>query len=399
MLDLDLLRQKPEVVKDSIKKRGGKTELVDDFLKLDSEWREIIQQVEKLRGERNTLTTTKESATENRDKLQGLKTKLQELEEKTKGVSSKRSELLLSIPQVIDEDIPVGLGESANYPLRTEGDIKLKEGKSHDEIMTALGWLDLETAAKMSGARFRYLKGKAVLAHMKMMNLAVEFAVEKGFTPVIPPVILKEETLVKGGFFPFGKEDTYKVEDDYLVGTSEPMLVALGAGNTYKAEDLPLRFVGFSTCFRKEAGSYGKDTKGMFRQHQFDKVEMVSICTPDQSKGEHEFLLSMQEEFVKKFNLPYQVLMIGSGDLEAKATRKYDVECWFPSQSKYRETHSVSNCGDYQARRFGIKVEKDGQEVIAHTLNGTLATERLLLAVVENNQTEDGQVNLPGNLS
>lgn len=396
MINVEILRDSPDIVRESIKKRGSKVELVDSFLELDRDWKKLTQEVEVIRSERNNLTTTKELAMANVAKLGEIKEKLNRLEKEEKELTAKRQDVLYRIPQIIDVDIPVGPGETANKVIKTVGEPKLKFGQLHDELMVKNDLIDLETAAQFSGARFRYLKNGAALAHLKLVNFAMNFAAQKGFIPIIPPVMVNEELLTKGGFFPSGREEVYPVEEAFLAGTSEPVLVALAAGKTYTAKDLPLRFVGFSTCFRREAGTYGKDTQGMFRQHQFDKVEMVSICSPEQSKAEHEYLLSVEEELVKKLGIDYQVVLIGSGDLEVKATRRYDLESWFPGQERYRETHSVSNCGDFQARRFGIKFKDDnGKEMIAHTLNGTLATERLLLAIIENNQEKDGSINLP----
>lgn len=399
MLDLELLRHKPELAKASITKRGGNPELVDAFVALDEEWKDTLRQVEDIRHERNSLADTKEAAQKNSAKLKKLKTNLQKLESKERELSERRHEAWSLIPQVISDDVPVGEGESANVTIKTYGRIKVKSGKPHDELMTSLGWLDTETAAKVSGARFRYLERDAALAHFKLMYHAYEWAIRRGFIPVIPPVMVRDELLVQTGFFPVGRDDTFKVEDQFLTGTSEPLLIALGGDKTYEEKELPVRFVGFSTCFRREAGSYGKDTSGIFRQHQFDKVEMVSICRPEDSEKEHQFLLEMEERFVKEFDVPHRVVLVGSGDLETKATKRFDIESYFPGQERYRETHSASNCGDYQARSFNIKVrDQDGSERYAHTLNATLATERLLLAIIENTQRPNGQVDLPRGL-
>jgi seryl-tRNA synthetase len=399
MLDLELLRQKPELVKVSLTKRGGNPELVDAFLRLDEDWKTVLRQAEELRHERNSSTATKDTAQKNATKLKQLKTKLQRLEAKERELAERRLEAWSLIPQVLSDEVPVGEGESANTVLRTAGRVKIRSGKSHEQLMEPLGWLDTEKAAQVAGARFRYLKHDAALAHIRLMSRAFEWAIRLGFLPVIPPVMVRDDLLLKTGFFPVGREDTFKVEEHYLTGTSEPLLIALGAEKTHPVTELPLRFVGFSTCFRREAGSYGKDTKGMFRQHQFDKVELVSICTPEDSEKEHQLLLDMQERFVRQFDVPYQVVLVGSGDLEAKATKRFDLESYFPGQERYRETHSASNCGDYQARSFNIKVrDKDGTERYAHTLNATLATERLLLAIIENGQRPNGRVDLPRSL-
>lgn len=396
MLDLEIIRTQPEIVRDTITKRGGDPQLVDALIELDTFWREALQKVEVARQERNQLTATKDLAVKNAAKLKKLKSTLNKLEETERTLAARRLDAWSLIPQIIADDVPVGNGESANTVTKTVGRIRVNRGKSHEELMRALGWIDQETAIRTSGARFRYLKGAAAKAHFRLMIDALDWATKNGFTPVVPPVLVRDDLLLKTGFFPVGRDDTFKVEDYYLTGTSEPLLVALAAEQAHERQSLPIRFVGFSSCFRREAGSYGKDTKGLFRQHQFDKVEMVSICAPEDSDKEHHFLLTMQEKFVGRFGLPYQLVLTGSGDLETKATKRYDIETYFPGQGRYRETHSASNCGDYQARSFGIKVKTtDGTEKFAHTLNATLATERLLLAIIENNQRPNGTVNLP----
>jgi len=399
MLDLDLLRHKPELVKVSITKRGGNAEIVDAFLELDGEWKEVLQQVETIRQERNQLTQTKTLAQKNAAKLKKLKEKLQKLETKERELAARRLDAHSLIPQVIADEVPVGEGESANTVVKTVGRVRQQRGVPHEELMAKLGWSDPDTAAKTSGTRFRYLKGPSAIAEMRLMHQAFEWAIRQGFIPIIPPVMVREELLLNTGFFPIGRDDTFKVEEHFLPGTSEPQLIALAADKVYDTKDLPLRLVGFSTCFRREAGSYGRDTKGMFRQHQFDKVELVSICRPEDSEKEHQFLVSLQEKFINQFDVPYQVVLVGSGDLESKATKRFDLESYFPGQERYRETHSASNCGDYQARGFNIRVrDKDGQAVFAHTLNATLVTERLLLAIIENNQRPNGTVDLPRSL-
>lgn len=399
MLDLEILRAKPELVKTAISKRGGNPELVDAFLELDRSWRKILQETETLRQQRNQLASSKELAQKNASKLKKAKEKLQKLEAGERDLNVRRFEAHSLIPQLVADEVPVGVGESANTVVKTVGRVRHAKGLPHEGLMTKLDWLDVETAAKTSGARFRYLKGDAAVAEMRLMHQAFEWAVRHGFTPVIPPVMVRDELLLNTGFFPLGREDTFKVEEHFLPGTSEPQLIALGGDKTYDTKDLPVRLVGFSTCFRREAGSYGRDTKGIFRQHQFDKVELVSICRPEESEKEHQFLISLQEKFVDQFDVPYQLVLVGSGDLESKAQKRFDVESWFPGQGRYRETHSASNCGDYQARGFNIKVrDRVGQEMFAHTLNATLATERLLLSIIENNQRPNGSVNLPRSL-
>lgn len=395
MISLDVVRRNPELVKNSLTKRNESVDVVDKLLEIDAKYREQTRKLEVLQAEKNILDKT---ASADRKRQSQLKEELKLLQEK----SSKKYEeellpLLADLPNIVLDDVPAGKSEADNVVVAEVGEIDRRSGKSHEELMQAVDGLDLDTASDYSGSRFRYLKGDIAKAHLKMINLAVEFAIENGFTFVIPPVMTRSKTLRAGGFFPRGEEEAYKVGDDsYLVGTSEPMLLALAAGKKLKKGDLPLRFVGFSTCFRQEAGSYGKDVKGMFRTHQFDKVEMVSITSPDKSAEEHEFLVSMQEKFVSKFAIPYRKMLLCAADQSQIAAKQYDIESWYPSQQKYRETHSCSNCSDYQSRQLKIKVDsEDGTSVLAHTLNGTLMTERLLLAIIENNQTSEGDLTLP----
>ena len=398
MIDRDLLRQNPDKFKDSLKKRGEDPELIDKYLELDTKWRSLMADVEPLRAKKNTLSRGGKPTPAALKKAKEINKKISAIEDDLKKAEVTAKTALLSLPNLVADDVPVGEGESANKVVETVGKIRLTEGRPHHELMTKAGWLDLKTAADWSGSRYRYLKGDAAWAHLQIMGEALRLAVHYGFTPVIPPVMTKAETLERAGYLPFLKDDFFKVERDDLLlpGTSEQTLLALFANKTFKEEELPIRLVGFSTCFRREVGSYGKDVEGMFRQHQFDKVEMVSVTTPEKSAEEHEFLVSMEETFVKKLGLPYQKVLIGSGDLGPTAAKKFDIEAWFPSQKRYRETHSASNCTDFQSRRFGIKYRaQDGQEKLAHTLNGTLATERLLISYIENNQRLDGSVNLP----
>jgi len=401
MINIDLLRQQPDLFRSSIVRRGGDGELVDRVIDLDEKWRELIGQLEKQRSERSRLSLDKQTAESNRTQLAKIKAQIGKLEAEVEEIASRRQDLILSLPNLIMEGVPTGKGDTANQVIKTVGKIRITKGLDHEKLMVGLGWLDTDLAAKTSGSRFRFVKGAAAVAHMKLMLEAYMHAVRRGFMPIIPPVLGNDDLLTNGGFFPLGREEVFEVGKDlFLLGTSEPMLVAQGWNRRFSESELPKRFVGFSSCFRKEAGSYGVDTKGMFRQHQFDKVEMVSICAPDRSEEELEFLLSTQEDLVKSFDLPYQVILIGSGDLGAKEAKKYDIETWFPGQGRYRETHSASNCTDYQTRRFRTKVRlADGSEVYAHALNATLVTERLLLAIIENGQRPDGTVRLPSSLS
>lgn len=393
MIDIALVRSNPEIIAESLEKRGEDPALVEQLAELDQKWRHQNQILEALQAERNVLSKTKQSAFEHRSRLGKLKREIESTDEKAKKIQGEVFERLAIIPNILAHDVPTGKSAADNKVVEKVGKVTKKEGRSHDELMSALGWLDLETAALSSGARYRYLLDQGAIALRKLFDEAIRIASEAGYKQVVPPVICRSEALQATGFFPRGIEDTFKVEDDqYLSGTSEPMLLALGAGHSVRRGQ-PLRFVGVSTCFRREAGSYGKDTKGMFRMHQFEKVELVSICHPSESEKEFQAIIELQENLVRTLDIPYQKTLLCSADQGHIAMKQYDIEAWFPSQGCYRETHSASNCGDYQAR--SLKIKLDGEPGLAHTLNGTLATERLLLAVVENNQNDDGSVTLP----
>jgi seryl-tRNA synthetase len=309
----------------------------------------------------------------------------------------------LAVPNVLHESVKRGEGESANEVVKTEGDKPQFDfkPKNHEQLGETLDLIDSKTAAFTSGSRFYYLKNDAVRLEFALVNWLMQKYTDKGFTPITTPVLVREHMLEATGFFPADKNEIYHVnpqEDDlYLVGTSEVTLAGLHMNEPIAESDLPKRYVGFSTCFRREAGSYGKDTSGIFRVHQFDKVEMYSFAHPDKSWEEHDFLLSIEEEILQELGLHYQVINIGSGDLGASAAKKYDCEVWLPGQQRYRELTSCSNTTDFQARRGDIKFRNSsGQLEYAHTLNGTaMASTRTIIAILENYQTAEGRVIIP----
>jgi len=397
MLDINFLRDNIHKFSDSQKKRGLASKNLEGILSLDELRKKQLQKLELLRATSNDLSKDSQSAKKNKAKLTELKKQISELKNSLEKSESKLQEQLIVLPNIVSEDVPAG--DATHNQVVSQSGKPTTQGLSHEEILTKQGWVDLTTAAQFSGSRFRYLIGEAAVAARKLNQLAIDLAIKKGFTLVLPPIIARQELMEAAGFFPAGQEDTFSVGDDrFLVGTSEPMLLALAANKKYQPAELPVRFVGFSTCFRKEAGSYGKDVKGIFRVHQFDKVEMVSIVEPAQSEKEHQFLVSIQKELVEKFHLPYQEVLLAAGDQSQIAAKQVDIECWFPSQQRYRETHSASNCTDYQSKLLKTRVA--GEETsLAHTLNATLATERLLLAILENNSTPDGQVTWPKELT
>lgn len=405
MLALELIRSEPDKVKDSLIKRGDNPKLVDDYLQAEAAWKQAAAEYEPLKAKQNQLSRGGKPAPAELKKATELKKKLEGQAKRIAELAAARQECWQKIPNLVDDDVPVGEGDSANTVIGQHGRIRVNQGRSHEALMIGSSLknssLDLKTAAQFSGSRFRYLLGSAAKAHLKLLDDAYGRAVKAGFLPIIPPVLTRAETMTRAGFFPFLKDDIFKLEgqDLYLTGTSEQTLLMLAADQVIDEDQLPLRLVGYSTCFRKEVGSYGKDVEGMFRQHQFDKVELVSVTLPEQSAAEHSSLVQLEQRFVEAYDLPYQLVMIGSGDLGPTAAKKIDLETWFPGQQRYRETHSASNCTDYQARRLNIKVRRrDGRIELACTLNATLATERLLLALIENNQRPDGSYQLPRRL-
>ncbi|MEK7512849.1 MAG: serine--tRNA ligase, partial [Patescibacteria group bacterium] len=316
--------------------------------------------------------------------------------------SARRDEVLRKLPNLPLEEVPVGPDESGNRVLRevNEQPTFVFEPKDYLSLGESLGLVDVKQAGDVSGPRFGYLLREAVLLEFALVRLALDTLLPEGFIPVIPPVLVKDKMMQAMGYLDrdADREETYFLEKDklYLVGTSEQSIGPFHAGAVISELDLPKRYVSFSTCFRREAGSYGKDTKGILRVHQFDKVELFSFCHPDRSREEHQFLLSLEERLMQALHLPYRVIEMCTGDLGNVAAAKYDIEAWFPSQGVYRETHSTSNCTDYQARRLNVKYKpKEGKARFVHTLNGTAFSQRPILAILENCQTKEGTVKVP----
>ena len=289
------------------------------------------------------------------------------------------------------------------FGIKKIGEVKeYKNPKNHLEIGESLGLINVEKASEVSGSRFSYIFGDLVKIEFNLVSYVLNKLSEKGFTPTVPPVLVRENALYGTGFFPDDAEQVYEIPNDdlFLVGTSEVSLAALHGDEILEHKSLPLRYAGFSTCFRREAGTYGKDTTGIFRVHQFDKVEMFSFCDPEKSKDEHEYLLSIEEEILQDLEIPYRVVDVCSGDLGASAAKKYDIEAWIPSEQTYREVTSCSNTTDYQSRRLNIRTKKEKDTSLIHTLNGTaLAVGRILIALIENNQQEDGSISFSDELS
>ena len=396
MLDIKYIRENPDKVKQGCQKKQVNVD-IDKLLEIDKKRRELLQEIETLKAEQNKISGKDKKQIE---EAKELKSKIKKIEPELSKIEKEFNQLMRQIPNVPLDDVIQGKGEEDNKVLREEGE-KTKfdfEPKEYLEIAEKLDIIDIQRAAKTSGSRFGYLKGGAVLLEFSLVQLALKTLSKSGFVPVIPPVMLKREAMEGMGYLDRGADEVYHLEKDdlYLVGTSEQSIGAMHMNETFQEKDLPKRYMGFSTCFRREAGAYGKDTKGILRVHQFDKIEMFSFCLPEESAQEHKLLLSLEEELMKALKLPYRVIDICSGDLGDPAAKKWDIEAWMPGQDTYRETHSTSNCTDWQSRRLNIRYKgKDGVKFV-HTLNGTaFAIGRMIIAIIENYQQKDGSIAVP----
>src|SRR5881392_3310674 len=395
MLDIKLIREDPEPFRTGLARRNLEGR-VDELLAADERRRDLTQRVEGLRAEQNRASKAIGGAEgdEKRKLIEDVGTvsaELKELEPQLAETETELSLLLASTPNVPHESAPDGFADEDAVEVRRNHDEPPDLGfepKDHAELGATLGVLDVERGARTSGSRFVYLLGDLVFVQFALMRSAMDILAEKGFLPVIPPVLVRDEAMYGTGFLPTDAVNIYRTAEDdlYLVGTAEVPLAALHLGEVLDEADLPVRYAGYSTCFRREAGTYGKDTGGMFRVHQFDKVEMFSFTTPETSWDEHEYLVSVEEEVLGKLELPYRVVNIAAGDLGGAAAKKYDIEVWLPGQQRYRELTSCSNTTDYQARRMQTRVRRsDGTLETLHTLNGTAtAIGRTLIAIMEN---------------
>jgi seryl-tRNA synthetase len=405
MIDIKFLRENPDVVRASQKGRGEDVSLVDQVIAVDEKRRVAINEFEQLRAEQNTLSKSVGAA--KGDEKTKLLESAKDLANKVKSADAKRAELeaqtqtlALQLSNILDPNTPIGKEEDfvVLEQIGTPREFTDFEPKDHVELGKLLGAIDTERGAKVSGSRSYYLTGVGALLEFALVNYAISSAVKAGFTPVIPPVLVNPPAMEGTGFLGQAAENVYHLEKDgmYLVGTSEVPLAAYHMDEVLPAEKLPLRYAGYSTCFRREAGTYGKDTRGIIRVHQFDKVEMFSFCHPDQALEEHKSLLQWEKDFLNAMEIPYRVIDVASGDLGSSANRKFDIEAWIPTQKAYREVTSTSNCAEFQARRLNIRFkDSDGTKVVA-TLNGTLvAIPRMIVAILENHQNADGSVNVP----
>jgi seryl-tRNA synthetase len=380
MIDLRAARNDPEAFRAALQRRGAGAAF-DELLAADERWRALLPQVEELRAQQKLEGRP---TPEQIEELKLVKERLRALEEQLGTAEADRDSALAKVPNPPHESAAEGMTEEDAVEIKRWGDPpELENPREHTEV----GRFELERAAKISGARFGFIAGDTALLALSLYRFAVDRLVQEGFTPMLPPVLVREEAMYGTGFFPSDKSDYYSVPEDglYLVGTSEVPLIGMHMDEIL--EELPLRYCAFSSCFRREAGAAGRDTRGMFRVHQFQKVEMVVYTQPEQSWDVHEQMLAVEEGLVQAVELPYRVVNSAVGDLSASAAKRYDIEAWFPSQSRYREITSCSNTTDYQARRSGIRHRtEDGRLETPHTLNGTAATDRWVLAVLENFQ-------------
>ena len=400
MIDPIILRENSKIIEETLKKRGWRTDITA-VQSADEKYRQLLQTVEKMRAAINERSKSKVTIKE-QEILRVDKRKLKASETALAKAKLKAEALLRELPNLLKDDVPAGQDENDNVVIKVVGKPPHFPFPFKDYLTLAAehDLIDLERAAKVSGSRFYYLKNEAALLSMALVHYGLDLAVNEGFVPILPPVMIGEEAMSGMGYLEHGGEDeTYHFIKDnlYLVGTSEQSIGPMHKDEIIAADRLPLRYVAFSTCFRREAGSYGKDTKGILRVHQFDKLEMFSITTPERSNEEQEYLLSLQEKFMNGLGLAYRVVKLCAGDLGAPSARTYDIETWIPSQNRYRETHSTSTTTDFQSRRLRIRYRRpDGTVALVHMLNGTLvAVNRPLIAILEYGQKENGTINLP----
>jgi seryl-tRNA synthetase len=399
VLDVKQIRQEPERAKAALARRGLGTDVVDELLEADARRRELLPELEQLRAEKNRaskrigeLQRAGQDASEAIAEVRSVGEREKSLEAEIAEAEARRDQLLASLPNLPDESAP-----ASDEVLREVGEAGAS-GRDHLDLLGPL--VDLEAGARVAGSRFAYLKGPLVRLEFALVQWALVVLEDKGFMPVVPPVLVREEALFGTGFLPDTEQQIYSVAEDelYLAGTSEVPLASLHAGQLLAEDELPRRYAGFSTCFRREAGAAGKDTRGIFRVHQFDKVEMFAFVTPAASPAEHERLLAIEEELLEALAIPYRVVNIAVDDLGASAAKKYDLEAWLPGQERYRELTSCSNTTDFQARRLDARyrpAQEKGPRHL-HTLNGTaVAVGRTIIALVENHQRDDGTIAIP----
>lgn len=404
MIDISILRDDPSRLKAALSRRGLALD-VEEMAAVDGERRRVRAEAEEMRAEQRRLgreisRLRSDSRRDAIDRASELAAGYRERLARADGLDEQFEEMWVRVPNLAHPSAAEGRTEEDSLEIRRWGEAAERgyPPKDHRELGAALGMIDMERAAKVSGARFGYLTGPAVILELGLVRMVLDFLAGKGFVPVLPPVLVREHALFGTGFFPDDDQQVYELPEDglYLIGTSEVALAAFHGDEILEEADLPIRYAGFSSCFRREAGAAGKDTAGIFRVHQFDKVEMFSFCAPERSWEEHELLLSYEEEIVRRLEIPYRVVNVAAGDLGASAAKKYDLEAWIPSQGRYREITSCSNTTDFQSRRLRIRYRSEDGNRLVHTLNGTAAAiGRLLIALLENHQQEDGSFVVP----
>jgi len=408
MLDLRDIREDPEPVRAALGRRSREAvEGLDEALELDERRRVVLARVEELRAEKNRMSKAVGRAHESeradlKEKVRVVSDELEGLERELADVQDRLYAAAVLLPNPPHESVPVGESDDDNEELRRWGEPPSFDfaPRDHVELGQLLGMIDIDRGVRTSGSRFYYLTGRSVWLQFALLRYALDFTRPHGFTPVIPPVLVREEAMFGTGFLPTEESNLYVVPDEdsplYLVGTSEVSLASFHAHEVLDPVDLPRRYMGYSSCFRREAGTYGKDTRGIFRVHQFDKLEMFAFTRPGESWAEHDRFLGFEEQWVQSLGVPYRVVNVCTSELGGPAAKKYDIEGWMPGQGKYREITSTSNTTDFQARRLDIRVKADDGNRILHTLNGTLcAMSRTVIALLENGQREDGSVELP----
>lgn len=407
MLDSDFVRNNPDKVKKGAKNKGYEPQLVDSWLEIDGQWRKRLQEVEGIRQQRNELVEEYKQKGEKPpeeviEKGRQLKAKLQEKEDRLQELEKQKQQAAYKIPNIPANDVPIGKDESDNQVMKTVGHKPSFDfqPRGHLELGEQLDLIDVHRAAKVSGPRFGYFKKEAALLEMGLMWHVFKKLTQQGFSPIIPPSIVKRGVERKMGYVEHGQwREMYQTRQDKLVlaPSSEHSVIPMHADETFTMEELPIKYVNYSTCFRREAGSYGQKTKGMFRVHQFNKVEMNIYTQPEEKVSDQitQEMLEIQEEIMAELELPYRVVVVCTGDLPFPNRRMYDIEAWFPGQNEYRETHSCSNCTDFQTRRLNIKVTTEQGNKEVHALNATAATDRILLAIMENYQQKDGSIRVP----
>ncbi|MEM2108193.1 MAG: serine--tRNA ligase [Candidatus Bathyarchaeia archaeon] len=412
MLDIKLIRENPEAVKNNLMKRGNLEiiRMLDELIAVDGEWRRNLTKLNELRHERKIITTeiaalkkAGKDAGSKVEKAKAIDAEITKIQGEVTRAEEKTCNYLMRLPNLLHDTVPLGKDENDNVQVRSWGSIPTFDFsiKNHIDLGLNLDIIDVERAGKVAGSRFFYLKREGALLDMALMNFAVEEIAKKGYTPIQPPYLMRREAYEGVTALSDFEDVLYKIENEdlYLIATSEHPIAAMFMNEVFKEAELPLKLVGISACFRKEAGAHGKDTRGIFRTHQFNKIEQFAFCTPKDSWELHEELVRNAEELMQKLGLPYRVVNVCTGDIGTVAAKKYDIEVWMPAQNTYREVVSCSNCTDYQARRLGIRYrEKEGAppKGFVHTLNSTaIATGRTIVAILENFQQRDGSILVP----